>query len=271
MSPPVLPSGMRFLAFDLETTGLDQEKDRILEFCFIEVDASLQRLGEPFSALVDPGVPIPAKVQEITGISPALIAGRPPFSHYAPRVQRIVQDAVLIAHNHRFDVPFLHAELRRAGQPGLPVDQPCVDTATIERVVNSHALEATFRRYTGRDLEGAHRSQTDTEGTLEVLRHQIAMHASLIGNDLARLTQTHLRRLRDPDSEEREWLDHAHRFYRDASGTVRFGFGKHRDEPVHQHEGFLNWMTTRDFPEETLALVQGFLKDLRTSQTKLAA
>ncbi len=250
----------RILAFDLETTGLEPERDRILEFCFIEVDTNLQQVGSPFSALVDPGVEISEEIQQITGIEPAMVAGKPPFSHHAARIQRLVEGATLIAHNHRFDVAFLHAELSRAGQTGLAPNHPCIDTIAIERVVNGHSLEACFERYTGRKLEGAHRSQADTEATLEVLRAQMAKHADILGEDAAALTQPKLVQLRDPEADVRTWLDHGHRFYQDGSGVVRFGFSKHRHEPVHEHKDFLQWMRSRDFPTDTLQIVDRLLE-----------
>jgi len=257
----------RFFAFDLETTGLDAERDRIMEFCFIEVDSGLGPIGEPYAALVDPQRPIPKKVQEITNITQDMVQGRPAFAHHAPRIQRLLQDTVLIAHNHRFDVPFLHAELVRAGHPGLDANQPCIDTCVIERVVNSHSLEATFQRYMQRAFDGAHRSQADTEATLEVLRAQLRTHAAVLGEDITRLTQRDLARLRDPDAEERVWLDHGHRFYEDGAGKARFAFGKHRDECVHDHEGFLRWMKTREFPADTLVLVDRFLEEIMKPKT----
>lgn len=265
----------RLLAFDLETTGLDPERDRIMEFCLLEVGPDLAPAGEPLTALVDPGRPIPPKVQEITGITPDMVEGKPGFAHHAPRIQRLVADATLIAHNHRFDVPFLHRELTRAGQPGLDANHPCVDTRIIEAVVNSHSLEATYQRYTGKTLDGAHRSRADTEATVEVLRQQIARHTEVLGSDLDKLTQPHLQKLRDPTAELRTWLDHKHCFYQEEDGVVRFGFSKHRDEPVHQNESFLIWMQSRDFPPDTMALVERFIEEIRAKprarQTELAS
>jgi DNA polymerase III alpha subunit (gram-positive type) len=258
---------MRFLAFDLETTGLDQQHDRIMEFCFIEVDEQLQVKGEPYTELVHPGVPIPAKVQQITQITDDMVRDRPAFAHFAPRIQKLVQGATMIAHNHRFDIPFLHNELVRAGQPGLDANHPCVDTCSIERIVNSHSLEATYRRYVGADMPVAHRSQADTEATVEVLRRQLAVHKDILGDSVAALTQSNMVRLKDPEADVRTWLDHGHRFYQDEDGIPRFGFGKHRGEPARSHEGFLHWMKSRDFPPDTLRLVDQFLKEVPARNT----
>ncbi len=262
---------MKLVAFDLETTGLEQERDRVLEFCFVELDESLQELGR-WSKLVDPGIPVSKEIEELTGISTAMVKGQPPFSAHAPRIQALVKDAVLIAHNHSFDVPFLNMELLRAGQPGLAPDHPCIDTLVIERHVNSHRLSEVYRRYVGKPFDGGHRSEADVLATVEVLRKQREVHAAALPqNGLEGLLAPNVDRHFGGETRVRHWLDHGHRFYRDPKGTIRLGFGPHRSCPaiqVHEcvngvaghHEEFLRWMLRRDFPADTKATVEMILR-----------
>jgi DNA polymerase III subunit epsilon len=250
---------VKLVAFDLETTGREPERDRVLEFCFIELDDQLNELGR-WGRLVDPGVPIPKEIQDLTGITPEMVQGQPPFSAHAARIQGLVKDAVLLAHSHQFDVAFLNRELRLAGQPGLSPDHPCIDTLAIERHVNSHRLGETYKRYTGQTFDGAHRSEADVAATVEVLRRQRAAHAAVLPPTLEDLKVADLERHFGGEEKVRSWLDHAHRFYRDASGTIRFGFGKYRDEPALAHEDYLLWMKGRDFPEETKATIDMILR-----------
>lgn len=254
---------MKLVAFDLETTGRDAERDRILEFTFIELDDSLVERGR-WTRLVDAGVPVPKEIEELTGITNAMVHGQPGFLAHAPRIQALVNGAVLIAHNHQFDVQFLNRELRLAGQPGIVVGHPCIDTLFIERNVNSHKLSETFQRYTGKPMDGAHRSEADTMATIEVLRMQRALHAAKLPSDLAGLV---VEKLDEKFSGEkvRHWLDHGHRFYRDGQGTIRFGFGKYRDESVLLHEDYLLWMKGRDFPDETKTAIDMILRAKVTS------
>ncbi|MEK6974861.1 MAG: 3'-5' exonuclease [Candidatus Thermoplasmatota archaeon] len=261
---------MKVVAFDLETTGLEMERDRVIEFCFIELDDSLNELGR-WSRLVDPGIPVSKEIEEITGISTDMVKGQPPFASHAPRIQALVQGATLIAHNGAFDLPFLSMELQRAGQPGLPPDHPCIDTLVIERHVNSHKLGEVYQRYVGKPFEGSHRSEADALATVEVLRRQRGAHAAkLPGGALADLVTTTVDRHFGGEERVRHWLDHGHRFYRDPVGIVRFGFGPHRGCPAIQvhpcvngvaghHEEFLRWMLRRDFPEQTKATVDMIL------------
>ena len=260
---------MKVVAFDLETTGLEMERDRVLEFCFVELDDSLNELGR-WSRLVDPGIPVSHEIEELTGISTAMVKGQLPFASHAARIQALVTGATLIAHNAAFDVPFLSMELQRAGQPGLAPDHPCIDTLVIERHVNSHKLLDVYRRYVGKPFDGGHRSEADALATIEVLRRQRAAHAAALpGPALGDLVTTKVDQHFGGEKRVRHWLDHGHRFYRDAEGTVRFGFGPHRGCPAiqahdcvggfGQHEEFLRWMLRRDFPEQTKATVDMIL------------
>lgn len=264
---------MKLVAFDLETTGLEASRDRVLEFCFAELGEDLLELGR-WSRLVDPGIPVSAEIERLTGISTDMVKGQPPFAAHAPRIQALVRDAVLVAHNGAFDIPFLDMELRRAGQPGLAPDHPCIDTLAIERHVHSHRLADVYRRYVGEPLDGGHRSAADVQATVEVLRRQRAAHAAILpagGADLSALVATSVDRHFGGEERVRRWLDHGHRFYRDGGDTVRFGFGPYRGCPAIRwhtckagnaghHAEFLRWMLRRDFPEETKATVLMLLK-----------
>ncbi len=249
---------MKLVAFDLETTGTDPDKDKILEFCFIELDEGLNEQAR-WSRLVNPGIKIPADNTEIHGITDEMVADKPAFSHYAVRIQKLVEGTVLIAHNHRFDVQFLHNELIAAGQTGLAPDHPCIDTLQIERNVNSHRLEACYRRYVGAPLDDAHRSEADTAAMVDVLRRQLETHADVLPEKVDGLIVGNLHQHFNPDADVRSWLDHGHRFYKDRDGTVRFGFGKHRDQPAKDHTDYLLWMRDRDFPDDTKRVVQEVL------------
>jgi DNA polymerase III epsilon subunit-like protein len=264
---------MKVVAFDLETTGLEVERDRVLEFCFAELDESLAEKGR-WSRLVDPGIPVSKDIEELTGISTAMVQGQPPFAAHAPRIQALVKDAILVAHNSAFDVPFLHMELLRAGQPGLDPDHPCIDTLVIERHVNSHRLADVYKRYVGAPFEGGHRSEADVSATVEVLRRQRVERKDALPNGGATLQDLLVAKVDEHfggAKRVRHWLDHGRRFYRDPAGTIVLGFGPYRGCPAIRwhtckagnagtHEEFLRWMLRRDFPADTKATVEMVLR-----------
>lgn len=263
-------SPVKYIAFDLETTGVNPGTDRITEFSFLELDENLAELGR-WSRLVDPTIPIPMEVQELTGITQAMVAGQPTFASHAPRIQALVHEATLIAHNAEFDLGFLNAELRRAGQVGIPADHPAIDTLAIERHFVNNKLATVYKRYTGQEVEGAHRSEADVRATVEVLRHQRTVHKDALPANLEQLTVPAIELHFGGPKAVRIWLDHDRRLYRDAEGIIVFGFGPYKGCPAirshacrvgayDNHEAFLLWMKAKDFSPETKATIDMVLK-----------
>ncbi len=263
LRPGSLPRPVPLVAFDLETTGVRPDVDRIIEFCFIELDDDLQELSR-WTEFVNPGIPVPPEVVAVTHLTPAdleAIQKAPPFPHFAARIQALVQGATLIGHHAaEFDIPCLHHELVRAGQPGLQPNHPCVDTLQIERTVNSHNLGETYLRYTGKPMDGAHRSAADTLASVEVLRHQRERHKERLPASLEDLTAARLAKAR---GRQIQWLDFGRKFYADGEGNIRFGrwSKKHADKSVTQVQredpSYLSWMLEKgDFPADVKAILR---------------
>lgn len=253
-------SFQRVVAFDLETTGLDTETCKIVEFCFIELDDRLEEVSR-WTQRVDPGIPIPPETTAIHGITDADVAGKPRFEAFAEKIQGLVDDAILMAYNHEYDTTVLHYELARAGQKGLPVTPPVVDPLTIFREHHPHSLAGAVKQYLEQDFEDAHAAEADTEMMVDVFRAQVARHGlppTASGNLLRR---------------DRTYLDRGRRFYEDEGGTPRFGFGKYRDEPVADHLDYVQWILNKDFPEDTKnvakQLVDRFIERPPPRQTSL--
>ncbi|MGB6355113.1 MAG: exonuclease domain-containing protein [Steroidobacteraceae bacterium] len=106
-----LPTDLVFV--DLETTGGNAAFHRITEIAIVRLRNG--ELAEQWSSLVNPGCPIPAYIEDFTGISDAMVAGAPRFADIAAQVRQKLQGAVFVAHNARFDYSFLRSEFRRLG------------------------------------------------------------------------------------------------------------------------------------------------------------
>jgi DNA polymerase III epsilon subunit family exonuclease len=108
---------LTFLALDFETTGLDSTIGRVVEIGAIRFHLENELCVEEasLSCLVDPGIPIPYQAKAIHGISDKDVAGSPAFGKVAPSLLALATDAVIVAHNVRFDLSFLDAELSRVG------------------------------------------------------------------------------------------------------------------------------------------------------------
>jgi DNA polymerase-3 subunit epsilon len=154
-----------FVAFDLETTGLFAETDRIVEVGAVRFDATGRELGR-FERLVHPGRPMSPAAQAIHGISDAVLAGAPGAAAVLPAFVAWLGApgaTVLLAHNASFDAGFLGRELARLGHP-LPGHR-VVDTLAAARrrwpEAPDHRLE-TLARWLGLDGDGAHRALADS-------------------------------------------------------------------------------------------------------------
>ncbi|MDD3434248.1 MAG: 3'-5' exonuclease, partial [Tepidiphilus sp.] len=105
------PLAERYVLLDLETTGAHPERDRITEIALLRFEGG--RLVERWQSLVRPDVPIPPLIERLVGITNAMVADAPPFESLAPELLPRLADAVLVAHNARFDYGFLRQAFRR--------------------------------------------------------------------------------------------------------------------------------------------------------------
>ena len=122
-------ASVAFTVVDLETRGGTPGFTKITEIGAVRVEGGMQ--VATFSQLVDPRQPIPAKITEITGISPAMLVGCPPIEEVLPRFLEFSADSVLVAHNARFDLGFLDYELSMLMSRTFP--RPTLDTLRLAR------------------------------------------------------------------------------------------------------------------------------------------
>ncbi|MEL6686271.1 MAG: DNA polymerase III subunit epsilon [Pseudomonadota bacterium] len=154
-------AGLREIVFDTETTGFDsQGADRITELGCIELIDWLPT-GEQFHAFIDPEREVPAKVVEITGLTTDFLRGKPKFAERADDFLEFVGDSPLVAHNAKFDMGFINAELRRCGRPQIE-EHRFIDTLAMANAAfpgSPASLDALCKRFdislSARDKHGA--------------------------------------------------------------------------------------------------------------------
>ncbi|HEV3164613.1 MAG TPA: exonuclease domain-containing protein [Isosphaeraceae bacterium] len=154
-----------FVAFDLETTGLFAETDRVVEIGAVRFDASGCELDR-FQRLVNPGRPMSPAAQAVHGISDADVAEAPPAREVLPAFLAFLGEpgpTQLLAHNAAFDAGFLGHELARAGL--LAPSHAIIDTLALARRLwpstPNHRLD-TLAKLAGLDPSGVHRAVTDS-------------------------------------------------------------------------------------------------------------
>ncbi len=164
-----------YVVFDLETTGTSPGSSRIVEVGAVRI-SGLDVLAR-FERLVDPGVPLPPAITALTGIAPAHLRGRPRIDRVLGDFLRFCAGAVLVAHNARFDVGFVDAELRRLR--GGRLAAPVIDTVALGRRLlgerlRSMSLGSLAERF-DTQVRPCHRALPDAEATAEVLLRLLGM------------------------------------------------------------------------------------------------
>lgn len=157
---------------DIETNGLNHVRGRVIEVAAIRVENG--RITREFNQLIDPGTELPAFITTLTGIRPEDLKGAMPFRQIARELHDILNGAIFVAHNVRFDYSFLKQEFKRAGLEFLP-KQLC--TVKLSRVLypqeRSHKLEALIARH-GFSYQKRHRAYDDAHVLWQFLQHCIA-------------------------------------------------------------------------------------------------
>ncbi|MEN8007784.1 MAG: 3'-5' exonuclease [Candidatus Krumholzibacteriota bacterium] len=242
------------VVFDLETTGINVEKDRVVQIAMIRVDPDGSRTT--FETLVNPEQPIPPEASAVHGIKDADVRDKPTFSQIRREVEDYLAEADLAGFNSvNFDMPLLQAELKRAGSE---MDFPGVrhlDAMKIFHAMERRDLTAAYRLYCGKDLTGAHNALADTEATLEILDAQIARYDEVPDEVGA------LHRFCNPD--EGRYVDRKRKFLWNDQGEAEFTFGKFQGKSLNavvadqRGRSYLEWMLGKDFSEE----IKGILRD----------
>lgn len=229
---------------DLETTGTDPVADRIIEIGVSVVKSDMERTR--WSCRFNPGMPIPAAATAVHGITDEMVAGCPTFAEKAVKILSWIQGKDLAGYNlMRFDLPMLDEEARRCGYRIDLAGIRVIDVAGIFFKKESRKLEDAVRRYCGREHEGAHGAQADSDATADVLFGQLREYPDLAAmslDELAAFSRT----------SDQTPVDLAGKLYRDAAGFVCYGFGKNKDKRVLDDHSYANWMLKSNFPGSTL-------------------
>ena len=168
MSDPLL-AGYRVLGFDLETTGFDHRKDRIVQYALVGSDTDGTHIN--LQSLVDPRVKIPPETTRVHGISNDDVRGMGEFSKHVNEIISMIDDSIIVGHNIiRFDWRFLEVECMRAGVE-TPIPKGIIDTLVLARrlrIPGRHTLGHLCARF-GIEISRAHQADADAGATLLLL------------------------------------------------------------------------------------------------------
>lgn len=163
-----------FVVFDIETTGLSKDMGRITEIGAVKLRDG--KIVQRFSTFVNPEVPIPKEITELTSITDEMVADAPKIEEILPNFLDFCGDAVLVAHNASFDMGFIRHNARL--HCGINVNNTVLDTLGLARALlpelKKHKLDMVCE-HLGVSLKGHHRAVNDAEATAEVLLHFMDM------------------------------------------------------------------------------------------------
>ena len=235
--------------FDLETTGLDIVKDRIIQLSYIKVSPNEEE--KRVNLIINPERPIPAEIQQLTGIGDSDVANQPTFKQLATQLADDFRGCDFAGFNSNgFDIPLLAEEFLRAGIDFDFSKCHLIDVQTIFHKMERRNLAAAYEFYCGRKMADdyeAHRADQDTEATYRVLMGELDYYSPERQTEKERQLENDMAFLANL-SKKNNNVDFAGRIIwaqaKDASGKPRvdaegqpvmeevFNFGKHKGKPV---------------------------------------
>ncbi|WP_028123389.1 3'-5' exonuclease [Epilithonimonas tenax] len=227
--------------FDLETTGINVGKDRIVEICILKVNPDASRESKTWK--VNPEMPIPKESSAIHGIYDEDVANAPTFKDIASKILEMISGSDLGGFNsNRFDVPLLAEELLRAGLDFDLSKFKLVDAQTIYHKMEPRNLSAAYHFYCQKTLENAHSAEADVLATFEVLDAQVG-HYEDLPKEVAGLSEF---------SFHSKFADLAGMIHFNEKDQEIFAFGKYKGQVVKEvfqkDIGYYGWLQSADFP-----------------------
>lgn len=244
------------VVLDLETTGPWVDRDRVIEIAMIKCLPGGGRLT--YHKRVNPGMPIPPVVQQLTGITNEAVKAAPAFKEIAREVLEFIGESDLGGYNlERFDLPLLEREIREASLTWDWQKLGVYDAQKVYHLNEKRDLTAAYKFYCGKELgEDAHSALADTEATLEILAAQARKYGDGAEDIdvLSRFDYTNHGEYYDKDRRFRWW-----------NGELYMMFGKYAKrtplkEIAKKDRGYLEWIVSANFSQEVKDLVAGALE-----------
>jgi DNA polymerase-3 subunit epsilon len=250
--------------FDVESTGLNVVRDRILQIALIKYSPNKDE-PEELSLLINPGVPVPDESYAIHGISAQDVANKPTFGQVAEQIYKFIGDGDLAGYNSaRFDVPILMEEFARVGMELSMEGRSSVDVQRIFYKMEPRTLSAAMRYYCNKELEGAHDALADVRATVDVLKGQLQRYdgVDLIVDEEKTIPApivNDVKALHDFTSDLKT-IDATQRLKYNADGIIVFNFGKYANQTVSEvlkkDKNYYNWIITKDFSSQVKQIIK---------------
>ena len=241
------------VVFDLETTGTWVQKDKIVEIGMIKLMPDGTQ--EQYLKRVNPGMPIPATVSRIIGITDVDVKDAPAFKELAQEVLDFIGTSDVGGFNvKRFDLPMLEREMFEAGLRFYCEEERIYDAQTIYHIHEKRDLTAAYKFYCDKPLDNAHSAMGDAQATAEIFAAQIKQYGD---------AEEGIESLRDFDYEKNDAFFDKERKFRWWNGELYPSFGKYSNKNVKQicieNKSYFEWIIRSDFSDEIKELANNIL------------
>ncbi len=260
--------------FDVETTGLNVIRDRIVQLAMVK----MHKNGEPpaeMSMLINPGIPISEESMQIHGITPKDLANKPTFGQVAQKIWDFIGASDLAGYNsNRFDIPMLMEEFARVGMELDVSKRRLIDVQRIFYKMEPRTLRAAYRLYCGRELEDAHDALADVRATLEVFKGQLVAYEGkdLLdedGNAIPAPIKNDMQALHD-FTNDLNFLDATQKLRVQPDGKIIFTFGKYMNQEVKEvlrkEKNYGHWILEKEFSSQVKQIIRQMMKEMEKEQ-----
>jgi DNA polymerase-3 subunit epsilon len=232
--------------FDLETTGLNISKDRIVQIAILKIHPSGNK--EELNLLINPEMTISDSNSAIHGVTNEMVKDAPTFKEVGQKIVEFIGDSDLAGYNsNKFDVPVLAEEFLRVDIDFDLSTKDCVDIQNIFHKMEQRTLVAAYKFYCSKELINAHDAMADTVATWEVFEKQLEQYDNLQPNIdfLADFSRNSVHKN----------IDFAGRLAINENNEAIYNFGKHKGKTIKEisisEPGYYGWMLEADFPRYT--------------------
>lgn len=261
--------------FDIESTGLNVVRDRILQIALIKYKKDSAE-PEELSLMINPGIPISPEAMDVHGITPEMLKNKPSFSQVAQQIYDFIGGSDLAGYNSdRFDVPMLLEEFARVGLPFSMDNRKTLDIQKIFYKMEPRTLTAAYRYYCKKEMENAHDALADVRATVDVFKGQLNhydgvhyidgdgyKHDPPIVNDIAAISNF---------IGDNRTIDATQRLKYDKNGVIVFNFGKYNGAPVaetiHKDKQYYHWILDKEFSVQVKEAIRKLYKEYEQKQS----
>ncbi len=260
--------------FDIESTGLNVIKDRILQIALIKYSPNESEPKE-LEMLINPGIPIAPEAMAVHGITPERLRNEPAFSQVAQKLYDFIGNADLGGYNSdRFDIPMLLEEFSRVGIDLQIEKRRTVDVQKIFYKMEPRTLKAALRYYCDKDLEGAHDALADVRATVDVLKGQMEKYDGVdhVDGDGFTTPAPITNKMVDiaDFTHDKRFVDATMRMKYNPEGEIIFNFGKHIGRKVRdvlkKDPQYSQWILDKDFSVQVKNTIKRIRKQIEAEK-----